>query len=362
MNLIQDIETYLADYATLSADRYRLPLALWTVGTFLFDGFTAFPYVVITSDVKRSGKTRLAELLSFACSNPRNFAAMTGPVFYRSIEAERPTIFFDEAETLSGESAGIMRSVCNVGYRKGQTIPRTVGNNIKEFNTYCPKVFILIGDVYDTLRDRSIVVRMKRAEARERFTYEVVKNRGAKLRERIDAEVKRLSVDVVRTFEEHSGLDFLTDRDEEIWTPLFVLAEHFCPERIEELKMCAVDIATEKTADKRRYVNLLKLEEEAMESEYAERLLNDLYAILTARTGHLSSQDAIEALRAVPVAPWRTFRGSGLDVREMAHMLSRFGVRPALVRIGKGRKGSKVMRGYTLKDVETARRRQQSHA
>lgn len=348
--LIADIETYLADYATLAEQRYLLPLALWTVGTFMFTEFDAFPYLVITSDTKRSGKTRLAELLGFACSNPRMFAAMTGPTFYRSIEQEKPTIFFDEAETMSGESASIMRAVCNVGYRRGQKIPRTIGNNIKEFDTYCPKVFVLIGDVLDTLRDRSIIVRMKRAESRERFRYEVVEARGAALRERIAESVKSLSVQIVQTFSAHSGLEFLTDRDEEIWTVLFCLAEHFCPERLKELEMSAVDIATEKTAERRRYTELKHYEEEATDIEYGERLLNDLYAILTNGTAQITSADAVDALRAIPAAPWRVFRGDGIDQRQMAHLLKRFrGLRPVSLKIR-----GKVLRGYKREQVAKA--------
>lgn len=370
-NLIHDIETYLADYATLAHERYMLPLALWIVGTFLYQDFDAFPYLVITADTKRSGKTRLSELISFAGSNPRNFAAMTGPTMFRTIETEKPTIIFDEAETMSSEAATTMRAVCNVGYRKGQTVPRTVGQTVKYFDTYCPKIFVLIGDVYDTLRDRSIVVRMKRAEPRKRFVYAIAQEEGGKLRDRIADALKRAGTDIRTDFETFTGLDFLTDRDEEIWTAIFVLCAHFCPERIDELKMAAVDIATEKTADKRRYVNLLKEEDDANEAEYAERLLDDLYGVLTIHGAvehhgprefsfplqKVSTDAAIEALKAIPVAPWRSFRGSGIDKRSLADLLSRFNVRPTVLRSAGGRKGSKLFRGYLLKDVEAARKR-----
>ncbi len=60
----------------------------------------------------------------------------------------------------------------------------------------------------------------------------------------------------------------------------------------------------------------------------------------------------MECLRAIPEAPWRKYRGNGIDGRQMAHILDRFGVRPVLVRLGSGRKNSTVRRGYRLADVE----------
>jgi Protein of unknown function (DUF3631) len=351
--LVANVEKYLDSYISFADPIYRLPLALWTLGTFCYPEFDAFPYLVITSSTKRSGKTRLGELLSFACSNARNFAAMTAATLFRSIEAESPTVFFDEAETLSSESANTMRAVLNVGYRKGQTIPRTSGNTIKEYPTFCPKVFILIGDVYDTLRDRSIVVTMRRGEAPQRFIYDVAKGLGAAIAETAAEAIKAHTADIAEVFASHPRLDFLTDRDEEIWTPLFTLAHIFCPDRINELSQCAVDIATEKTAESRRYTQL-ESEDQSADAEYAEKLLLDLYALLLTHGKIIASREAVDLLKQVPTSPWRKFRGAGLSIRDMANMLSRFGVKPARIAKGSGRGNQTFLRGYKLAEVETA--------
>lgn len=96
------------------------------------------------------------------------------------------------------------------------------------YETYCPKAFALIGDVHDTLRDRSIVVEMRRGEPARRFVYAAAKEEGAALRERLSAalssQVEEIDV-AVRGFE---GLKFLFDRDEEIWSPLFILCRLIC--------------------------------------------------------------------------------------------------------------------------------------
>jgi len=353
-NIVARIEEYIQDYVTLADQQYSLPIALWVIGTFCFTEFDAYPYMVITAPVKRSGKTRLAEMISFCCSNPRNFAALTAPTMFRSIESESPTLLFDEAETLSSESASTMRAVLNVGYRRGQTIPRTVAGGIKEFATYCPKVFVLIGDVYDTLRDRSMVITMKRAETRKRFTFDVAREEGRALREEIDSAVKSHIGNLQHAFQNHKGLPFLMDRDEEIWTSLFCIAEVFCKDRINELKAGSVDMATEKTADSKRYVDLKHAETAAMEDEYAKRLLTDLYGLFVVNGKVMSTEDAINALKAIPTAPWRKFRGDGIDAHDLANILARFGVRPVRIALGSGRGKQTFKRGYKRADVEKA--------
>lgn len=135
--------------------------------------------------------------------------------------------------------------------------------------------------------------------------------------------------------------------------PLFSLARVFCPSRIEELSRCAVDIATEKTADSKRYT-VLESEDTAADNEYAQRLLMDLYALFTVHGKAIGSAEAIELLKAIPTAPWRKFRGQGIRIHDMANMLSRFGVRPVRIAKGSGRGNQKFLRGYRSADIETA--------
>lgn len=353
-NMVTRIQSYIEDYVTLADPHYSLPLSLWIVGTFCYPEFDAFPYLVITSPTKRSGKTRLSEMISFCCANPRNFAALTAATMFRSIDSENPTLIFDEAETLSSEAASNMRAVLNVGYRRGQTVPRVTGSGIKEFSTYCPKIFVLIGDVYDTLRDRSIVITMKRAETRKRFLFEAAKEEGRELRDAIDAEVKNKIGNLRHAFETHKGLPFLMDRDEEIWTALFCVCEVFAKDRLPELQMAAADMATEKTATAKRFTDLKAAEDAATEDEYAKKLLADLWALFVTNGKVISTQHAIEALRAIPTSPWRKFRGDGIDAHDLANMLSRFGVRPVRIALGSGRGNQKFYRGYKRLDVEKA--------
>lgn len=355
--LVDDSEAYLRQYVTFENPAYPFVASLWAAGTYLWPHFDAFGYLCITSGTKRAGKTRFSEVLSFLCSNARNVTGMTPAVIFRSIDEEKPSLFIDEAESFSSETLDdMMRAVLNGGYRRGQTIRRMSKDGIVEFSLYCPKVFILIGDVRDTLRDRSIVIRMQRGEPPKRFIYEPAKLEGSELGERLKTALEGQRERILTAYTSSPGLTFLPDRDEEIWLPLFALCEVLCPQRLTELERIAVDMATWKgtveafrvTEKTRRGDN----EREATDEEYSRRLVRDLLAIIGDAKA-VWTNDALPKLYELPTGPWRAFRGEGLTAVDMASMLRRQEIVPKNIRVG-GRKNGQVKRGY---DRETLARK-----
>src|SRR5262249_10019622 len=95
---------------------------------------------------------------------------------YRYIEESRPTLLIDEADTFFGENEEL-RGILNSGHTRDTAgVIRLVGDDHKprHFSTWAPKAFAAIGQVADTLYDRSIVISMKRRRPCER----VAKLRG----------------------------------------------------------------------------------------------------------------------------------------------------------------------------------------
>jgi hypothetical protein len=358
MKIIEAIETYVKKYTAFENEGIAFPIALWTVATHLCSKFDAFPYLVITSLTKRSGKTRLSELISFVCERPMNSAAMSASAMFRSIDPQDynvsqtnpPTIIFDEAEMFSSEAATTMRAVLNAGYRKGQTVARTVGLRVVNFKVYCPKIFILIGDVYDTLRDRSIVITMKRAEVEARFLYDAARDEGARIKDSIAADITNNSatVQAIESAYATQRAKYLSDRDEEIWAPLFAICKAVCPERERELQRIAVDLCALKSAEKRVAVSMNLFEAATEQEEYAKKALEDLHVVLNGDKA-IFTDIAVSKMRELDLSPWRTFRGAGLDALKLADLLSAFGLRPCSVRIGKD-----VRKGYRRIDVNDA--------
>lgn len=352
--LIAKVQAFINRYIAWGADDYSFPIALWVLATYCFPVFDAFPYLTITASTKRAGKSRLGiDVMNFIASNPRAVAGMTPAAMFHSIEAEHPTLLLDEAESLTSESAGRMRQVLNSGYRRGSKFEIQKGEQTMSYDTYCPKVFVLIGDVMDTLRDRCIVIRMTRGEAPSRMVYSVAQEEGQRLREEISAMVHDMLPHIGQAYLDSNGIPFLTDRDEEIWMSIFTMCEVFCPARVPELSRMATDMCMEKTVEKVRYVDTRQMEKEAEEKEYSVRLLSDLEAVMSGK--HISSADAVVRLREIPTAPWRKFRGDGLTMNSMADMLARFpNVRPVPIRTTGGRKASKVYKGYRIEAVRGA--------
>jgi hypothetical protein len=360
--IVNRIEKYIATYATLAADYYLLPLVLWTIGTHAWIEFDAFPYLVITAYTKRAGKTRLMELLSFLSANGRTYSAGSPASMFRDIAEVHPAMFIDEAEQLNQENHPA-RELLNKGYRKGQTITRVIGNEVVEFDTYCPKCFVLIGDVYDTLKDRAMQVVMRRRTPVEaansaQFRLATAKGEGVGIRIIISEEVEEKQAEIKAEYMGGVKLEFLNDRDEEIWQSLFALAKVFCPSRIEELTRSAVDMSTEKTAVKRTYRDLLQTEEKkADDAEAAVLLLRDMVA-LTDGKEHITSSKLVETLQAIPTAPWRKFRGKGLTMNDVSNLLDTMNVHPKVIRLksrGKAAtsKGA-TARGYRRSDLLAA--------
>lgn len=365
-SVLERLRKYILSYSVLKDSALVIPLSLWIAATYLFEVFDAFPYLVITAKVKRAGKTRLKELIGFTCNVPFNVTGASAAALFRSIKDNKPTILWDEAEELSKEGNSLMRQFLNSGYRKGQSIPRATGEGVTEWPTYCPKAFVLIGDVFDTLRDRSIVVEMDRmspeqAKNVKRFSYETAKEEGNLIGEELK---KVLSENVEAIMEAYNSeeLSFLTDRDEEIWRPIFAIAKVLdqatyntkTTTKTRSMKALAVDLATEKT-NTERYKPSAENEAKLAQEEYGLKLLEDLLSVMPKGIKCLSSVEALKKLHAIDVAPWRKYGGNGLTLNNsaepnsMSALLTPFGIAPKAVR-----NGNKVVRGFLRSEVERA--------
>jgi uncharacterized protein DUF3631 len=360
-SVIPEIEAYLKRYVAFPDGILPLPIALWVVGTHLYEVFDAYAYLVITAATKRAGKTRLMELLSFLCARSYRTADITPAALYSIIEDDQPTLMIDEAERFA-VSRNEFRAIVNSGYRRGETVIRRQGNDVRQFRLYCPKVFVLIGDVFDTLRDRSAMVTLRRGHAPERFVYTDAKRRGSELKEKIESLVSSSAEDIASSYETLPSLGFLTDREEEIWSPLFAICRVLCPERWDELVRTAVDISTLKTAAPRKHFELPAHEDAEQQIEYGERAVRDLVQVIVNQSKtSIRSIDAIAALRDLPTGPWRTFKGEGLKPNiegsmALASLLEPFGIRPTTIRLrprSEGALGS-TAKGYKLADLKEA--------
>lgn len=375
-NVIRQGEQFLLQYVAMPTE-YALTMTLWAMMTYLYIDLDVLPYLVLTSETKRSGKTMTGmDLLRPMCCNPEDISGMTPAVLYRTMGAGSDdeesvvipkTLFVDEAETLASGAAGPIRTVLNIGYKKGQTVKRIApGGGTEEFQTFAPKCFILIGDVYDTLRDRSIVLWLRRASMEQmrglkrliQGIAEAEANEvGATMREVIDENRAKI-VKVYHEVIQDGTLDFLPARDAEIWASLFAICKIVDPSRMKELQSAAIDLAMKKTQESRKHTaEAMELaEQNATKAEFAERLLIDVAAVMKGAKA-MKTEDVLAALKDIPTAPWRMFRGVGLKAQDLSDMLDAMQVQPKVIRFGKkGTKGA-TARGYSKEQVDAAIKR-----
>jgi hypothetical protein len=161
-------------------------IALWIVHTHAFDAADATPYLSITSAEKRSGKTRLLEVMSPLVARPWFTGRVTAAVLVRKVAAETPALLLDESDAAfkgDREYAETLRGVLNAGYRRGGVTSLCVGQGAnlgyKDFQVFSPKAVAGIGNLPDTVADRAIPIELKRrkpGEHVERFRFRKVED------------------------------------------------------------------------------------------------------------------------------------------------------------------------------------------
>src|SRR5262249_54614804 len=185
------------------------------------------------SAAKRCGKTRLAEVLELLVRRPWRGTAPSPAALYRMLEGA-PTLLLDETEVFNAknksEATQILLAVLNAGHRRGATIPRCDGptHSVVHFPVYGPKLFAAIGHLPDTLMDRSIVVHMKRrakTQKVERFRLARATAEAKPIRESAFRFVRTYGTMIDASYQQvlDMDLEYLSDRDADLWTPLFAV-------------------------------------------------------------------------------------------------------------------------------------------
>lgn len=346
-DLLNAAEGLIRRYVVLPPSAY-LPLALWSIATHTVMAFDCFPYICALSPMKRSGKTRLMEVLETIVREPWRATAPSPAALYRML-GTAPTMMLDEVEIFNGknksETTMILLAVLNAGHRKGGFIPRCEGprQEVRQFPVYGPKVFAAIGKLPDTLMDRSIVLHMKRrskGQQVERFRQTRAFEAAEPVREGASQFVQANDAEIASAYQSvlDSDLDFLSDRDSEIWSALFTLCKVLDSERLHELKQSALTLSAAKDGDD-------------VDESFALTLLRDIKSVWPGgwdKGGEDKCETAflISKLKELEESPWGEIEHP-LTARKLARMLRPFDVEPRSVRIG-----DRTPKGYFYKHLK----------
>ena len=120
-----------------------------------------------------------------------------------------------------------------------------------------------------------------------------------------------------------------------VWMPVFAVCAVAAPERVEDLKKCALALCGAKAADD-------------LDDSLALTLLADARNVWTDGSQRMMTASLIEALEGCPESPWKEPENK-MTPRKLAGMLPPFGIESRQVRVG-----SEAGKGYQLVDFESA--------
>jgi hypothetical protein len=325
--LLDDIRVMIRRYVVLAEDQLSA-VALWVVHTYAFDAAECTPYLEIYSPEKRSGKTRLLEVLNLLVAKPWLTGRVTAAVLVRKIARDRPTLLLDESDAaFKGEKeyAETLRAVLNSGYRRGGVASLCVKQGgdfeLKDLPVFGPKALAGIGKLPDTIRDRAIPIELRRkapGEHVERLRLRDAQAESESLREGLE-EWASLAVPTLERArpEVPNALD---DRAADVWEPLLAIADSAWGQWPARARTAALALSAGATRE---------------DDSLGVTLLRDI-RVLFQRQGvnRMSTAELLAALLVMEEAPWGDLWGRPLDTRRLAKILRPYGIRPHVVRIG----------------------------
>src|SRR5436190_24259750 len=91
------VEAFVGRFVVLSDDQ-AVAVALWVAHTHAIESAVATPYLSISSAEKRSGKTRLLEVLALLVAKPWLTGGTTKAALVRKVDRDRPTLLLDDSD------------------------------------------------------------------------------------------------------------------------------------------------------------------------------------------------------------------------------------------------------------------------
>ncbi|AYG82070.1 hypothetical protein DWB77_04240 [Streptomyces hundungensis] len=341
--LLDELRAHIAQFVIPPSPQALDAITLWVAATHLQPAWQHAPRLAVVGPAKRCGKSRLLDVLTETVHDPMLTINTTPAAIFRSInEEEPPTLLVDEADTIFGpkvaEKNEETRGLLNAGHQRGRYVTRVVGNDHTphRFATFAMAAIAGIGDLPDTVMDRSVVIRMRRrAEGEKVKPFRSRRDIPAlhELRDRIHAWARPL-LDEAASLEPDMPVE---DRAADTWEPLVIVADLAGGRWPRLVRVaCAQMVAAEAAAEE--------------DHPSGARILADIRRVFVGRgePDSLSTEELLYLLRQDPESPWAEWGRSGLTARGLGAMLREFGIKPGNVRVADGTQRKGYMRNKFL--------------
>lgn len=342
--LLDELVQLLTRYVAFPSEAARDAVALWVVHCHTLDSFESTPRLALLSPEKGSGKTRTLELLALLVPAPIFAVNMSAAALYRVVADKQPTLLLDECDTYLGSTVAKqhedLRGLINAGHRRGamtyrgEVSGKTV--SVVEFPAFAACALAGIGDLPDTILDRSVIVAMKRRAPHETvtpFRERLVRPDAEWLRERLAAWAAAKTLALTNAWPKLPSS--IIDRPADVWEPLIAIADAAGGEWPTRARTAAVTL-NDARADR--------------DPSLGVQLLADIRRVFTDQdSDRMTTESLIDALVILDEAPWGDLRGKQLDARGLARRLRKYDIRP-----GNHRFGDDIKKGYRNEDLHDA--------
>jgi hypothetical protein len=339
--VLEDVVRFVRRFVVMSTAQ-RDAVALWVAHTHAIEAADVTPYLTALSALKRSGKSRLLEVLKLVVREPLSTVNISDAALFRVIEEKRPTLLMDEVDAIFGARARDredLRGMLNAGFERGGVTHRMGGANMRTletFSVFCAKVFAGIGTLPDTVSDRAIVIRLERRTSEEpidRFRRRDVEPEGHMLRDRI-ADWAEPQLEELRSARPDLP-DELDDRAQDIWEPLLAIADLAGSDW--PARACDAAVALSGNGER---------EDDSLEA----RLIADIHAVFNANgTQRYKTADLIAELCKVEESPWGDWHGKPITSQAVSRLLKPFRIQTMTVKVD-----GEAVRGYKVEQFTDA--------
>ncbi|MGV9604079.1 DUF3631 domain-containing protein [Streptomyces sp. NPDC003631] len=318
--LLDEVEAFHRRFNVFPHEAAYVAVALWDAHAHLLDCFDSTPRLAFLSPEPGSGKSRALEIVETLVPAPMTAVNASAAALFRSVSnpSGRPTILFDEIDTIFGPKAGDneeLRGFLNAGHRRTGVTYRCIGDGgnqtVQAFPSYCGVAVAGLGNLPDTIMTRSVIIRMRRRARNERieaFRARIHEAEGHKLRDRLAQWAEHARGFVMGAWPDMP--EGVSDRPADVWEPLLAIADAAggdWPQRAREA--CVTLVTASKTNDK---------------GSLGVRLLTDLRDHVLVGIDRLPTIAILDRLNALDDAPWADLNGKPLDSRRLSKMLAEY--------------------------------------
>ncbi|MER6503216.1 DUF3631 domain-containing protein [Streptomyces sp. NPDC001455] len=350
--LLDEVEAFHRRFNVFPRDGAYAAVALWDAHAHLIDSFDSTPRIAFLSPEPGSGKSRALEVMETLVPNKLAAVDASPSALFRSvagIDGERPTILFDEIDTVFGPKAGDneqLRGFLNAGHRRGRLMYRCVGDGanqtVQGFPSYCAVAMAGLGSLPDTILTRSVIIRMRRRawnEKVEPYRLGTHEKQGHALRDRLAAWADQVRDQVRESWPEMP--DGIADRPADVWEPLLAVADAAGGDWPQRARAACLELVKASQADDKASLGI--------------RLLADLRDHVLIGVDKLPTIAILDRLNALDDAPWADLDGKPLDSRRLSKMLREYRTTKDDPIVSRNiRTNGGILKGYYAEDLNDA--------